>query len=150
MVYIKELNLNYIDEIKTLFADIFMNEPWNDDWSNPVQLHEYIMDLIGNRNSLSLGIYEDNELIGFSLGSIIHWCTGTEYYIYEFCIKKDEQGNGYGTQLLQEIEQYTKEKRVTHIFLQTERTVPAYDFYTKNGFVELKDHVSLVKEYGEI
>ena len=83
---LKELSIKDINEIKQLFYDIFTREPWNDDWSNETQLHEYISDLIGNRNSLSFGLYEENELIGLSLGSVIHWCTGTEYYIFEFCI----------------------------------------------------------------
>lgn len=41
---------------------------WNDDWSDETQLCEYIMDLIGNRNSLTLGFFEDGELIGLSMG----------------------------------------------------------------------------------
>lgn len=78
--------MNELEEIKDFFREIFMNEPWNDDWSDDEQLTNYILDLSGNRNSLPLGLFENNELIGFSLGNIIHWCAGTEYYIYEFCI----------------------------------------------------------------
>ncbi|MBD5136579.1 MAG: GNAT family N-acetyltransferase [Lachnospiraceae bacterium] len=147
MIKIKELNIDYIEEIKSLFCDIFTNEPWNDDWSDASQLHEYILDLIGNRNSLTLGIYEDNKLIGLSMGSIMHWWIGTEYYIYEFCVKADKQRQGVGTEFLKCVEEYVKRLNVTHIFLQTERTVPAYEFYKKNGFVELNEHVSLFKEF---
>jgi aminoglycoside 6'-N-acetyltransferase I len=147
MINVKELNVNYIEEIKSLFVDIFTNEPWNDDWSDSIQLHEYIMDLIGNRNSLTLGLFEKDELIGLSMGSIIHWYTGTEYYINEFCIKAGTRGKGIGTEFLKAVEQYIKNKQVTHIFLQTERTVPAYKFYKKNDFVEMKDHVSFYKEF---
>ncbi len=68
MITIKELDIKLIEEIKSLFAEIFTNEPWNDDWSDETQLHEYIMDLIGNRNSLTLGLFEDRELIGLSMG----------------------------------------------------------------------------------
>lgn len=144
---IKELNIDDINEIKTLFADIFTNEPWNDDWSDEAQLHEYITDLIGNRNSLSLGLYDGSELIGLSLGSIMHWYTGMEYYIFEFCIKTDKQGKGAGTAFLKMTEEHAKTKGATHIFLQTERTVPAFKFYRKNGFTELTDHVSLYKYF---
>lgn len=147
MLRLKQLNPEQIEEIKALFAEIFTAEPWNDDWSNPQQLHNYILDLIGNRNSLSLGLYDDNELIGLSLGSIIHWCTGTEYYIFEFCIKAEIQRKGVGTEFLRMVEEHSKAKGATHIFLQTERTVPAYHFYLKNSFTELKDHVSLFKEF---
>ena len=142
---IKELSIKDIEEIKSLFYDIFTKEPWNDDWSDETQLHEYITDLIGNRNSLPLGLYEENELIGLSLGSIMHWCTGTEYYIYEYCIKKEMQGRGIGSMFLELVEAYARDRSATHIFLQTERTVPAFEFYKTNGFTELKDHVSLFK-----
>lgn len=142
---IRELSINNIEEIKSLFYDVFSKGPWNDDWSDETQLHEYITDLIGNRNSLSLGLYEENELIGLSLGSIMHWCTGTEYYIYEYCIKKEMQGRGIGKYFLKMVEDRAKDRSATHIFLQTERTVPAFVFYKNNGFTELKDHVSLFK-----
>ena len=68
VITIKELDIKLIEEIKSLFAEIFTNEPWNDDWSDETQLCEYIMDLIGNRNSLTLGFIEDGELIGLSMG----------------------------------------------------------------------------------
>lgn len=83
---IRKLGNNQIDEIKTLFKNVFMNEPWNDDWSNEKQLDEYMLDLSGNRNSLSIGLYDGDELVAVSLGSVMHWCTGTEYYIYEFLL----------------------------------------------------------------
>lgn len=144
---VRDLSIDDIKEIKRLFSDIFTNEPWNDDWSDEVQLHEYITDLIGNRNSMSLGLYDGDELIGLSLGNIMHWYTGTEYYIFEFCVKTEMQGKGIGTDFLKQVEEYARSKQITHIFLQTERTVPAYEFYRKNGFAELTDHVSLYKYF---
>ena len=52
-----------------------------------------------------------------------------------------------GTVFIKEMEEYVmKNKKVRQIFLQTERTVPAYRFYQKKGFVELKDHVSFFKQ----
>lgn len=144
---IRRLEYNQMDEIKALFRDVFMNEPWNDDWSNEEQLHNYMLDLMGNRNSLTLGLYIENELVGASLGSIMHWCAGTEYYIYEFFISRENQGNGIGTEFLKTIIEYVKQINVNHIFLQTEREVPAYSFYKKAGFKELEGHVSLVKMF---
>lgn len=146
MILIKKLSVDFIEEIKTLFAEIFTNEPWNDDWSDENQLHNYILDLTGNRNSLAIGLFEDEEFIGMALGSIKHWYTGTEYYIDEFCIKSQKQGKGIGTKFLAMVEKFVEEKGISHIFLQTERTVPAFEFYKKNGFTELCDHVSFVKE----
>lgn len=145
-VELRKLNCDHMKEIKTFFVEIFTKEPWNDDWSNEEQLHAYINDLIGNHNSLVLGLFEDGNMVGLSMGSILHWYTGTEYYIQEFCIKTTEQGRGLGTQFLEAVEEYIKTKGMTHIFLQTERDVPAYGFYKKSGFVELEGHVSFMKE----
>lgn len=124
-----------------------MNEPWNDDWSNEEQLDNYMLDLTGNRNSLSIGLYDGDELIGVSLGSVMHWCTGTEYYIYEFFINTKHQGKGFGTEFIKDIIEYVKHMNVNHIFLQTERELPAYSFYKKAGFRELEGHASLVKMF---
>lgn len=68
------------------------------------------------------------------------------YYIDEFCIEPNEQGNGLGSFFLQEIEKCIKPKGIIHLFLQTERNLPAHHFYKKNGFWELEDHISLAKD----
>lgn len=144
---LKELNVNQIEEIKSFFVSVFMREPWNDDWSDGEQLHSYIMDLIGNPNSLVLGFYENGEMIGLSMGGIKHWYSGTEYYIDELCIKTEEQGHGLGTRFVKEIEAFLEKRGIRDIFLQTEREMPAYQFYQKKGFIALKDHVSFYKEW---
>lgn len=79
------------------------------------------------------------------MGHIRHWYSGTEYYIDELCIQTDKQENGIGTYFLKEIEKGIKEIGLVQIFLQTERNVPAYGFYQKNGFCKLKEHVSFTK-----
>lgn len=102
--------------------------------------------MIGQSNSLTYGLFEDEKLIGVSMGHIKHWYSGTEYCIDELCIQTDKQGNGIGTYFLKEIEKGMKEIGLTQIFLQTENNVPAYGFYQKNGFYELKEHVSFAKQ----
>lgn len=149
MTEIRKLDVNDINAIKELFFSIFSNEPWCDDWSDPVQLHNYIFDLVGNNNSLTFGLYENNELVGISLGYIMHWCAGTEYYIFEFCVSTDKQHKGLGTEFIRTIEDKVRGLGVDHIFLQTERTMPAFSFYVKNGFKELDGHVSLVHRFEE-
>jgi aminoglycoside 6'-N-acetyltransferase I len=84
-------------------------------------------------------------MVGLSMGRMKHWYTGTEYYIDELCIRTDRQGTGLGTLFLQEIEHAIREDGMVQIFLQTSADVPAYQFYRKNGFQELKGHVSFQK-----
>lgn len=60
-----------MDEIVKLtifFKNVFMQEPWNDDWSNEQQLNSYIMDLIGNPNSMTLGFFDnDSKMAGLAM-----------------------------------------------------------------------------------
>ena len=145
MYHFKRIGMNEKEMIKELFTSVFTIEPWNDDWSNQEQLDLYLSDLVGQSNSLTYGLFEAGELIGVSMGRIRHWYSGTEYYIDELCVRTDKQGNGIGTYFVNEIEKAIKEIGLVQIFLQTESSVPAYGFYQKNGFLELKEHVTFVK-----
>ena len=145
MYHFKRIGMNEKEMIKELFTSVFTIEPWNDDWSNQEQLDLYLSDLVGQSNSLTFGLFEAGELIGVSMGRIRHWYSGTEYYIDELCVRTDKQGNGIGTYFVNEIEKAIKEIGLVQIFLQTESSVPAYGFYQKNGFLELKEHVTFVK-----
>ena len=127
---------------------MFTHEPWLDDWSDRAQLDAYIDDLTGQRNSLALGFFDGERLIGLSLGFVKHWFAGTEYVVDEFCVDRHSQGRGTGTAFLQAIEGYLRERGIFRIFLQTGKDMPAYAFYLKNGFRELEGHVSFSKEIG--
>ena len=145
MVECRKIGMEEMPAIRELFAGVFTGEPWNDDWSDGEQLDLYLEDLVGQQNSLTYGLYEDGQMVGLSMGRMKHWYTGTEYYIDELCIRTDRQGTGLGTRFLQEIEYAIREAGMVQIFLQTSADVPAYQFYRKNGFQELKGHVSFQK-----
>ena len=143
---LKRLSINDKEAIKELFKGVFTGEPWNDDWSDSQQFDLYIDDLCGQGYSLTFGLYDGNELIGLSMGYIKHWYTGTEYIIDELCIKTDRQGSGAGTFFLEQIEKTIKEMGLKQIFLLTDRGVPAYNFYKKNGYVEVSNLVPFAKQ----
>ena len=145
MVECRKIGTEEMPAIRELFAGVFTGEPWNDDWSDGEQLDLYLEELVGQQNSLTYGLYEDGRMVGLSMGRMKHWYTGTEYYIDELCIRTDRQGTGLGTLFLQEIVHAIREGGMVQIFLQTSADVPAYQFYRKNGFQELKGHVSFQK-----
>ncbi len=144
--FFKRLDENSADVIRELFIGVFTKEPWNDDWSDENQLKLYIHDLIGQNNSLTFGLYDGSELVGVSMGHIKHWYTGTEYFIDELCINTSKQGRGIGKLFVCEIEKTCKKLGLTHIFLLTDNNVPAYEFYKKCGFYELKSNSAFAKK----
>lgn len=88
-------------------------------------------------------------MIALAMGRVKHWYAGTEYAIDELCVRTDRQGKGVGAEFLSRIERAIHDTGLTHIFLLTERTVPAYRFYKKNGFHELEDIVAFGKRSGK-
>ena len=135
--------------ITELFRDVFTHEPWNDDWSDPVQLNEYVKEISGGYNALNYGLISDGRLIAMSLGMLRHWWEGTNYNIEEFCVAPDLQGKGTGSRFMRMIEKDIREKGLAGIFLQTDNDKPAYRFYMKNGYKELNSHVSFYKSVKE-
>ena len=111
------------------------------------QLDEYLKDLIEVRGSLLFGLYEEEQLIGISLGKIKHWCGGTEYYIEELCVRNDHQGKGYGKEFFALIEGKIKERGIHTIYLMTDRNQPAYEFYKRIGFREMPELTSFFKTF---
>ncbi|MFS0749429.1 GNAT family N-acetyltransferase [Oceanobacillus sp. 1P07AA] len=137
------------EQMKKLFLDVFSSEPWFDKWDEK-QLDLYMKDLTENNNSLSIAMYDEKEeLIGCSLGYVFNWWEGREYYIKEFFISTNIQGQGKGSTFLNLMEGMLKDRDIKHILLSTEKTVPAYQFYKKNKFTVLNDSVFLVKKIPE-
>jgi aminoglycoside 6'-N-acetyltransferase I len=137
------------EDMKKLFLDVFSNDPWLDKW-NSNQLDLYMKDLTENNNSLSLALFDEKEeLIGCSLGYIFNWWEGREYFIKEFFISRKKQSQGAGSTFLTLIKERLRVEDVQHITLATEKTVPAYHFYQKNGFSVLEDSAFLVKRVSE-
>jgi len=147
MATLVELGESDFGDIKELFRSVFTQPPWNDDWSDDEQLDQYLMDLMGARTPLVLGLVEDGTLVGISIGSIRHWYEGTEYIIDELCIRTDLQGRGYGSQFLALIEDHLRSLGLHTIYLTTERNVPAYHFYRSRGFRELPNDIAFFKSF---
>ncbi|HFU3789320.1 TPA: GNAT family N-acetyltransferase [Streptococcus suis] len=145
---LKELCFSDMEMVKELFLSVFSQEPWNDDWSDEEQLDCYLGDLLGHPRALCFGLFDQEKLMGLSLGYIRYWYEGTEYRIEEFCISRDYQGQGLGASFLADIEKLLADRKIVHIFLQTERNISAYFFYQKYGFRTLEEDVTMVKKVG--
>ena len=142
---LKQLTGQDQEQMIAFYTGVFNQPPWNDDWSDKAQLSSYIEDLTGNKNSVAFGFFRGEEMVGLSMGSIRHWYQGTEYFIDEFCVRTDLQGQGIGTAFLNAVEDRVRAMGVVHIFLLTDRDVPAFAFYRKNGFTMLEKNTALKK-----
>ena len=128
-----------------LYREAFSGPPWNDDWSDSVQLTEYMKDISRAYRALNYGLLVDGKLVCMSVGRINHWWEGTNYNIDELCVSPGFQSQGLGSRFLALIEADIRKKGLAGIFLQTDNDKPSYHFYHKNGFTDLDAHISLYK-----
>lgn len=145
-MHIQQLSIEHKESIKEIIVDAFTPEPWCDRWDDPLQLDRYILDLIGNRNSLSLGLFCNDTLIGVSLGRIKHWYAGNEYWIDDLAITPSAQGHGCGKAFLNLMDAYLCKMDVHSIVLFTDRDTPAFHLYPKMGFFEEPERVFYRKD----
>lgn len=141
---IRQLHIGDIEQIQEALLRIFSAPPWCDTWED-AQLHAYAAELAGNANSLCFGLYEGERLAGIALGRVKSWYEGTEYWVEEFGILPEMQQRGLGSRFLSEIETILAGRGFSHIVLLTDRDVPAYHFYRKNGFREQEKNVLFAK-----
>ena len=139
------LDDSYIPQMAELYKEAFGGEPWNDDWSDRVQLNEYMKDISGAYRALNYGLIIDGKLVAMSVGKINHWWEGTNYNIEELCVSPAYQGQRIGSRFLSLIENDIQKKGLSGIFLQTDNDKPSYRFYHRNGFQDLDSHISLYK-----
>lgn len=142
---VRELSVQNKGEIQQVIRETFSQPPWNDDWRDETQLSAYIQDLIGNPNSLSLGLYEGDTLMGVSLGRVKHWYAGNEYWIDDLAILPRFQGHGCGSRFIRLMEDYLLGKEMKAMVLFTERNIPAYGLYVKTVFSEKTERVFFEK-----
>ena len=70
-------------------------------------------------------------------------------YCYDRYVYEDEYGLTVGDTTSDNYEEKAAEKGAVYITLLTEKQVPAYQFYRKNGFQEREENVFFVKQIGK-
>ena len=134
------------DEAIELFMDVFTAEPFCYTWLTREGAARYFTDLANTPSALSFLYYDDKGLFtGLCLGSLNDYFLHKLYEIKEFAVRRGVQGKGEGRRMLEEIADCLKCEGVVAITLSTQREIPAYEFYLKNGFTESKGSVTLSK-----
>jgi len=143
----EQFKIDMIDECTDLFIKVFSKEPWNDVYESKEVVKNYFKSFNECNKFIGYVVTKDEKIIGLSIGFIKPWIKGLEYYIDEFCIDDEFHGQGIGTFFLEKIQEDLLEKKINAMLLNTERQVPAFKFYVKNGFACMDELVSLGKEF---
>lgn len=135
-----------LDECAELFKEVFSSYPWFDDWGSLNQTIIYLNELMENPAFDGVVALEDAQIVGVCLGHRKSWWAGKEFFVDEFFVSNHKQGNGIGTKLLTEIDNYLVKEEYTRLILLTNKGIPAEGFYRKNGFYNNQKRTIMVKE----
>lgn len=141
-----KFNIRDIDKCAKLFKEVFSNYPWYDDWVSIEQAKNYLTELIENPVFEGFVIYECSEVVAVCLGRKRSFWTGKEFFIDEFFVSNEKQGNGVGTKLMNYVKDSLIKEDYTRLVLLTNKEIPAEEFYVKNGFYANKNRISMINE----
>lgn len=130
-----------------LYLEVFSSDPWRDDWRSNYQVRKYLSELISNPVFKGFVVYSDEKLVAACLGHKRSWWSGKEFFIDEFFVANELQGEGLGTYMISSVEELLKKDDCDRISLLTNRDFPAEKFYLKNGFDINEERLVMVKDF---
>lgn len=140
-----EIKEYMIEECVDLFIETFTKEPWNDVYESREQVIDFLNNFLNNNYFLGYAAMLGEEIVALSIGIKKPWIEGIEYYIDQFCVNYELQGQGIGSNFLKEIEEDIKKQGMNGIILNTEKGYPSEKFYLKNGFKTIEELIVLGK-----
>jgi ribosomal protein S18 acetylase RimI-like enzyme len=142
---IRELTIDHLDEAIDLFISVFSKEPWNDKYESRNQVVNYFNQFRNNNYFKGFVLIADGKIIGLSLGLLSPSLEGVDYFIHEFCIDSNFQGQKLGSSFLTSIEKEIAKENVKQLILTTAKNYPAVYFYKENGFKVQENSILLTK-----
>jgi len=135
-----------LDECTELFTKVFLAEPWYDNWVSSDQARNYLNELVENPVFKGFVAFEGSDIMAVCLGHRRSWWMGKEFFVDEFFVQNEKQGNGIGTKAMDIITDNLVEEGYTRLTLLTNKGIPAETFYLKNGFYNNLKRTVMVKE----
>ena len=131
--------------IVDIYVRAFKAEPICYDWLCNEQALPYLYDITITPKFEGYVYKINNKILGFCFGAYDDYFQGSLFDIKEFAIDPSLHKKGVGSVFLSEIEKKVKTKGCDCIILRTSKSIPAFHFYTKNGYEDVLNTVCLTK-----
>ncbi len=136
---IKKFEHGDLQHCAEILITVYNNELWQCRWSKEIA-EKYLREIVDNKRFVGFTIWNEDKLNGAIFCHEKTWWNNDEIFIDEMFILPEFQRQGYGTELLNAVEEYISQNRLAGFTLTTNRYAPAPCFYRKNGFCDA-DHV---------
>lgn len=119
----------------SLYVAAFAAAPWHERWAIG-DAFDRLVDCFHAPNVVAIKATSEGRLCGFLIGEVQQWPQGTAFFLKELCVKPDLQRQGVGRGLLQNLEERLRRRRVSRLYLITQRDSRAGHFYAALGYAE--------------
>lgn len=136
MVKYIEVSETDLAECTKLFMSTFNAPPWNDKWTYDAAYNR-LKDIINTPGFYGLIGKEDEEIKIVALGCVQHWYDGEVYELKELFARKELRGQGFGTQMMNNLTNRLKERGIKSFWLITVEGDRTEKFYNNNGFKKI-------------
>lgn len=123
---------------------VYNNEQWQCRWTMETA-SAYMREYLHNPRFVGFTVWEDDQMIGATFCHERTWWTQDELFMDECFIMPAYQRKGYGSGLIEYLEEYVREHALAGITLLTNKYTPAPDFYRKNGFDQAEHVIFMYK-----
>jgi aminoglycoside 6'-N-acetyltransferase I len=145
-LYFRNFYWEDLDACAELFKKVFSADPWDDDWKSLNQVRNYLNELTSNPCFEGFLVQKNSITVAVCFGRKRSWWMGKEFFVDEFFVANDQQGNGIGTKLMDFVTNSLLEKGYTRLTLLTNKEIPAERFYHRNGFYNNFKRTVMVKD----
>ncbi len=130
---ISEMTIAEVDTVLPLYIDQYNN--YEDSCWTKETAGKRIRQVLNTDDSFSLIMRDDNgNAVGFVMGYFKQYDDLVAYTLDEIVVAHSQQGKGYGTALMQELEKNVREKGAAGMELQSVNDNPHERFYDRAGF----------------
>lgn len=145
-ILMRKFAVEDVNKCAELFKEVFSAYPWYDNWISFKQTKTYLMELIENPVFEGYVAYDGLDMVAVCFGHKRSWWMGKEFFIDEFYVRNESQGNGIGTGMLNYVKENLMKEGYARLVLLTNKGIPAEEFYIKNGFYNNQNRTVMVKE----
>ncbi|PTT01918.1 hypothetical protein DBR11_06220 [Pedobacter sp. HMWF019] len=141
---IESITRNDIEICAETLKKAYNQAPWNYHWSSEDAV-SYLSEYMCQAQFTGFTLYHEQKLAGAVFAHIKTWWTGKQLYIDELFIAPHLQKKGFGRILIEHMEKYALEQKLTTMTLMTHKFMPAMKFYENINFIHAQPLVILFK-----
>ena len=130
-----------LKEIGKLMLEEFSKPPFNE----KEKLNSVLKSLEFYFKNAKIYVAVEKDLVGVVVFQIEQWWEGRVVIIQDLAIKKEFQKKNFGKELMNFLENFSRENNIRKITFQTHKKSSAIKFYKKLGYKINKNRISMEK-----